>query len=571
MAPNPLSFITACLPCFPTAVVKKANAPGSHRAEYYNSALRANLGMPERPLRLPVLTESQQQKDQQNDQQQQCAAETSNDSTDDRNEPPSLAPARRTAPQGRGRFPTTSSAAAAGASNRKNANPKWSNTPMETAQLEEFFEKLSTLEHLPYAICGRGALVDHGLSARKAKQVSILVPAHSKDVVASWAKSSGWVVQRHEKAGASGNANGVFVGVPLASDGSLRQLRVKYLDDESFEQLERVRSRLSRGAAWVLSLASQLDHLAAAWLDFYRQSKTTATPASKKSKVNHDKSLREIARDITWTLNAMSVPTSSSSKKDSKGKGKAVTGNSSKPDILRLLPTLQSEDFFVPFTNQYEEARTEMARAGIDVSAVLVSIRERRALREHNAMLAQYGAAPLLRARAAGGGGGGGDGDDEDELPFNRIRDLNHSKSVYTLATNISVSELGPRSPRSPVSTAAAAATAPLAPSVPAIVLRQPPAPAAARLRQERGRDEKRDEGADEPEEARARPRSTRVNGGRPGLLATSAAAAASAPDLLKTKKSSERGLRRSESTRAPPRRSEIPPAAPGRKSLDWI
>ncbi|KAK7756999.1 hypothetical protein SLS62_001015 [Diatrype stigma] len=565
MAPNPLSFITACLPCFPTAVVKKSKPAGSHRAEYYNAALRANLGMPERPPRLPVSAESQRQKEQ-----QQQRAETGNNSTGDHSESPSLAPARRSAPQGRGRFPTTASAAA-GASSKKNANPKWSSTPMETAQLEEFFDRLATLEHLPYAICGRGALVDHGLSARKAKQVSILVPAYCKDVVASWAKSSGWVVQRHETAGANGNANGVFVGVPLASDGSLRQLRVKYLDDDSFEQLERVRSRLSRGAAWVLSLTSQLDHLAAAWLDFYRQSKattTTTTPAAgKKSKVNHDKSLREIARDILWTLNAMAAAPSFPPPKDSKGKGKAkavtnTSSSSSRPDLLRLLPTLQSEDFFVPFTDRCEEARTEMARAGIDVSAVLVGIRERRALREHNAMLARYGAAPLPRARAGG--------NDDDELPFNRIRDLNHSKSVYTLATNISVSELGPRSPRSPASTAAAAA--PLTPPVPAVARQQqqPPTTAAvARLRREHERGWESDERQGE-EERRSRPRSAHVSGVRPSLLAT-ASASASAPDLLRKKSSERSGLRRSESTRAPPRRSAIPPAAPGRKSSDWI
>lgn len=517
------------MPCLPRA--KKSNS-ASHRGEYYNAQLRANLGMPERPMRLANMTA---------DSQQQQPAENSNITTTTGGEPGT----RRSAPQPRGRFPTNGAAANNRASNT--TTMKWADTPMETEQLAEFFGQMQTLNHLPYAICGRGALVDHGLSARKAKQVSILVPAQSKDVVASWAKSSGWVVQRGNNNNNNNSNNGVFVGIPLASDGSLRQLRVKYLDDSQFEQLERVRSNLNDGAASVLSLTSQLDHLAAAWLDHYRRGEeavdaasTDSTNTNNNRKSNsHEKPLREIARDILWTLSEMACPASS------KGKGKAPT---LKPD-LHLLPTLQSEQFFVPFTERYMEARTEMARAGIDVGAILAGLRERRSLREHDEMLARFGAARPGRDD---------DGDEDDQLPFNRIQDLNSRKSVYTLATNISVSDLSKSSP---------------APLTPPFVKLPPQSRQKSKKsgksgksqrssKSEEGKEKKRDKGS----ASGRRSRSVRVSSSsRPDVVPAPAP-----PPPAFIGEGERGGVRRSESTKAPLRRSAIPPAQP-RKSTEWI
>ncbi|RYP61797.1 hypothetical protein DL769_007550 [Monosporascus sp. CRB-8-3] len=507
MAPNPLRFLMACLPCLPQRGSKKPTETASHRSDYYNAQLRSNLGMAERPLRLATIvgqppldiTFRQQGSDRLNsDGNEKTAAATTLAPTATGD----VAPPRPTS-KARGRFPTNSNngATATGTS----AKPVWADTPMETAQLAELFGKLATLEHLPYALCGRAALVDHGLSTRKAKQVSILVPACSKEVVTGWAKSSGWVV--------SEGAKGVFVGIPLGRGGDVRQLRVKYLEDDRFEQLERVRSRLN-SAAWVLSLTSQLDHLCAAWLDHLKQGQAAAAKSNNDTdnggttkKNSHEMPLQEIARDIFWTLGEMAR-------------------SRARPDP-RFLPTLQGEDFFAAFTERYPKARVEMARAGVDVAAVLAGLRDRRALREHNEMLARYGAQPLV-----------GEGDVA-VAPFEGMRDLNHSKSVYTLATNLSASELGCGGSGSIVGVWA-------------------PEPARVQQRESaRGL-------APAPALA-GRPRSMRVSGARPPPAAAVVSAAAGARD-------SGRSLTRTASARAaPPRTSLIPQADPGRNSAEWI
>ncbi|RYP06055.1 hypothetical protein DL764_003418 [Monosporascus ibericus] len=483
---------------------KKPTETASHRSDYYNAQLRSNLGMTERPPRLATIvgqppldiTFQHQDSDMLNSDGNERTAATTLVPT----ATGEVAP-RRPTPKGRGRFPTNPNnrATAAGTS----VKPVWADTPMETAQLAELFGKLATLEHIPYALCGRAALVDHGLSTRKAKQVSILVPACSKEVVTGWAKSSGWVV--------SEGARGVFVGIPLSRAGDVRQLRVKYLEDDRFEQLERVRSRLS-SAAWALSLTSQLDHLCAAWLDHLRQAQAaTGTKSNNhtangiKTKNSHEMPLQEIARDIFWTLDEMAR-------------------SRTRPDP-RFLPTLQGEEFFAAFTERYPKARVEMARAGVDVAAVLAGLRDRRALREHNEMLARYGAQPLV-----------GDGDVA-MAPFEGMRDLNHSNSVYTLATNLSVSEFGGGESSS-------------------IAGVRVPEPARIQQRESAW--------GLAPAPAR-RPRSVLVSGARPPPAVAVVSAAAGIRD-------SGRSLTRTASTRAaPPRTSLIPQADRRRNSTEWI
>ncbi|RYP53975.1 hypothetical protein DL768_001125 [Monosporascus sp. mg162] len=484
---------------------KEPTETASHRSDYYNAQLRSNLGMAERPLRLATIvcqppldiTFRQQDSDKLNsDGNERTAAATTLALTATGEGTPSCP-----TPKGRGCFPTNPNnrATATGTG----AKPVWADTPMETAQLAELFGKLATLEHIPYALCGRAALVDHGLSTRKAKKVSILVPACSKEVVTGWAKSSGWVV--------SEGAKGVFVGIPLGTGGDVRQLRVKYLEDDRFEQLERVRSRLS-SAAWVLSLTSQLDHLCAAWLDHLKQGQAATVAKSNNTTANgsttknsHEMPLQEIARDIFWTLDEMAR-------------------SRTRPD-QRFLPTLQGEDFFAAFTERYPKARVEMARAGVDVAAVLAGLRDRRALREHNEMLARYGAQPLV-----------GEGDVA-VAPFEGMRDLNHSRSVYTLATNLSVSEFGGGGSSSIVGVRA---------------------PEPARVQQHASA------GGLAPAPAR-RPRSVLIGGARPPAAAPVVSAAAGARD-------SGRSLTRAASTRAaPPRTSLISQADSGRNSTEWI
>ena len=533
MAPTPLEIFAACFPCLPClpqggARKQQQAINGSHRAGYYNTQLRSNLGMPERPLRLPVMVAddepqspaaTNQGSDASLPQQQQLQPPrpTPNSSATTF----SSVPSSRTASKPRGRFPTVLSG---------DSGKSCSDVPMETAQLTELFDKLAKIDFIPYAICGRGALVDHGLSARKTKQVSIVMPSYSKDVLAGWARSSGWV---STSATAQGKAS-IFVGIPLA-DGTVRQLRIKYLDDEQFEQLERVRSRLS-SKAWVLSLTSQLDHLAAAWIDYHKKAEekrakaeaeggsrgsvsTTTTTSSK-----YDRPPREIARDILWTLDRMART--------------RVEGTSGAEP--RLLQTLSSEDFFVPFTERHPEALVAMARAGVDVAAVMAGLRHRSQVREHNAILAEYGAEPLDRFSVA--------------LPFAGIRDLNHSKSVYTLATNASATELGPNTPTYPLSSSSATASAPAPEPT------HPSSGAAALLDRITGQARRGSSGS-----GRAwRSRSVRVSGARPSI---------SGPIAVDGGQSDRNLTRSASTTRAPPRTSEIPRAEPARRSSadQWI
>ena len=296
------SVLTKCFPCLPRSggqtEQQQQALDGSHRSNYYNTQLRSNLRMPERPLHLPGLLAQDADS---------LSHVSSYPSTSAAN---SISEQQQQRPNPRGRFPT------AAAGHQRTKAKAYSDTPMETPQLTELFHLLATIDFIPYAICGRGALVDYGLSARKAKQVSIMIPAYSKDVIASWAKSSGWVSTASANPAAVGpgaeRAGGkatIFVGIPL-SDGTVRQLRIKYLNEEQFEGLERVRACLSP-KAWVLSLTSQLDHLAAAWLDHQKQveEKTAQQQADggnpTTTVAKHEKPLREIARDIMWTLDRM--------------------------------------------------------------------------------------------------------------------------------------------------------------------------------------------------------------------------------------------------------------------------
>lgn len=510
-----------CLPCLPQGGSRKRQQEqainGSHRAGYYNTQLRSNLGMAERPLRLPVMIADDEQPQQpQSTYQGSDASLVQPQQQQFRLDVPGPTPnssyaSFSSAPKPRGRFPTTSSVG---------SGKTFSDVPMETAQLTELFDKLAKIDFIPYAICGRGALVDHGLSARKTKQVSIVVPSHSANVIAGWARTSGWISSSASAVAAQGKAS-IFVGIPLA-DGSVRQLRIKYLDEEQFEQLERVRSRLS-SKAWVLSLTSQLDHLAAAWVDYHKKAEEKRAKAEARGRdssstttggtVMTGKAEREIARDFLWCLDRMART--------------RVQGTSGAD--TRLLQTLASEDFFVPFTQRHPEALAEMARAGVDVAAIMTGLRDRDSVREHNEMLAEYGAAPLDRFSSA--------------LPFAGIRDLNNSKSVYTLATNNSATELG--------LTNVATAPEPARPST----------GAAALLDRITGQARRGSGGSGRTR----RSRSVRISGGRPSI--SGPIAMQGLPD---------RGLTRSLSNAGvppPPRRtSEISRADSVRRSSDqWI
>lgn len=252
----------------------------------------------------------------------------------------------------------------------RDSGSQWLETNMTREELKELFNLVhETLEHVPYAICGLAALIDHGLTRRQATRISIICPQECKNNVKTWA-----VTQGHK-------AYIDSIGVSMR-DGTTRRVRIKYVD-YGFEGLERVRSNISN--ATILSVASQLDNVAAGYLE------NTAR--------GDERALAIIAQDIFFALDLLA---------------------SRRAHINpRFLPTFLGEKFSVDFTGQYAEARPEMARAGIDVRAVLEKHRTALALREHNAMLAQYGM--------------GGDAVPAQSGQFEGIRDLRNSTSVYTL------------------------------------------------------------------------------------------------------------------------------------------
>ncbi|KAI8624800.1 hypothetical protein F5Y19DRAFT_303347 [Xylariaceae sp. FL1651] len=360
MSANPFYFMKACLgaclgACFSS---KQSGAPNpTYRVDHYNTQLRANLGLAQRQLELPARVASSVAS------QPQSPCNESYHTTDmtmtavpeQSQSEPRIKPQRR--------FPTTVSGDAGN-------QQRWSTVNMNKDELKELFELLHvTLEHLPYAICGLGALIDHGFTRRHANKISILCPAHCKNNVKAWAAARGYDTYTDS------------VGLPMRN-GLIRRVRIKYIDS-GFEQLQRVRSSSSN--AIVLSMASQLDNVAAGWLE--------------NRKRNDERALKTIANDVFWCLDH-------------------IASRRERIDPW-FLPTFLGETFFTEFTALYTEARPEMARAGIDVSSVLARHRTANSLREHDAMLQQYGLQGDVVSQQPG--------------QFEGMRDLMNSKSVYTL------------------------------------------------------------------------------------------------------------------------------------------
>ncbi|OTA68452.1 hypothetical protein K449DRAFT_308691, partial [Hypoxylon sp. EC38] len=197
----------------------------------------------------------------------------------------------------------------------------------------ELFETIhNTLAHVPYVICGLAALVDHGFTARRVSRVSLLCPAYAKDNVRAWLAARGY------------DTFADSVGIPIVDGAVVARVRIKYTD-EGFDGLERVRSSVS--PAWVLGLASQIDHAAAGYVDHWRKLQKLRDEGDGEDQRKIESAMQTIARDIFWCLDKA-----------------ARTKHWLDPSLLR---TLLGEEFWAPFTERHEDARTEMARAGIDV------------------------------------------------------------------------------------------------------------------------------------------------------------------------------------------------------------
>ncbi|KAI0468468.1 hypothetical protein F4859DRAFT_205139 [Xylaria cf. heliscus] len=303
MTCNPLNLIKDCLAaCFPS----KRSKPSSpvHRADHYNARLRANIGLPERGPRT------------QSGESQYTIGLPMGASH----------PRIRSQDRFEGNTP----------------GAHWSTSYMTRAEMTELFNLIdAALSHLPYAICGLAALIDHGLTNRQANKVSIICPQLCRKNVISWAATKAYAVHADS------------IAVPM-QNGLVRRVRVKYIE-HGFETLHRVRSNCSN--ATVLSIDSQLDNVAAGYLD--------------NKKRGDERALAVIASDIFFCLGR-------------------IAARRERMDP-KYLPTFLGEDFFPDFTARYVKARAEMTRAGIDVSAVLAKHRAAKSLREHDEMLRQYG------------------------------------------------------------------------------------------------------------------------------------------------------------------------------------
>ncbi|KAI1355316.1 hypothetical protein F5Y01DRAFT_173354 [Xylaria sp. FL0043] len=333
-----LSLLKACC-CFPT----KRSRPGSpiRRASHYNTRLREKLGLEAAVHNTPYTTKGQEPR--------------YGHSTSPRQ------------PSPRPRI----MAEARGSGSSSYSNESWATSDMNRRELKELFNLVhQTLEHVPYAICGLAALIDHGFTARKVSRISIICRQESRKNVKLWAKANGYETYTDS------------IGIPLR-DGSIRRVRIKYLEF-GFETLQRVHSSFSD--ATVLSLTSQLDNVAAGYLDHRRRG-------------GNEKTLDTIAADVFFCLDQLA---------------------SRREHVeARFLPTFLGESFFTTFTSKYVDARPKMAMAGIDVARVLAKHRAASALREHDEMLRGYG----MR----------GDVTPPEPGQFELMKNLSHRKSVYTI------------------------------------------------------------------------------------------------------------------------------------------
>ncbi|KAI1138132.1 hypothetical protein F5Y05DRAFT_418989 [Hypoxylon sp. FL0543] len=376
---GPWYFITSCMNCFPRKQSKKRN-PDFLAIRYNAKGAPMENHLPDRPLQLPLRVEYDPDGIiPQQPRRSHLASRTSSQFARDRPSSSSAAGAQQ--PESpirmRQRFPV---------SNSNDPRDQWSKTAVSPAELAELFATIHTiLEHVPYVICGLAALVDHGFTARRVTGVSLLCPAYAKDNVRAWLAARG-----HD-------AYADSVGIPVADGARLCRVRIKYTD-EGFEKLERVRS--SASAAWVLGLASQIDHAAAGYVDHWRRLRRLEDEGKSEGRGRAEQALQTIARDIFWCLDKA-----------------ARTRHRLDP---RFTPTLLGEEFWAPFTARHDEARTEMARAGIDVAGVLARQRAEAAVRDHSAMLKEFGFED-----------GGAVADRPG--PFEGMRTLAHSRSVYTL------------------------------------------------------------------------------------------------------------------------------------------
>lgn len=409
----------ACLgECFGKSSSDKSSSSKSHPGtQRLNERLRANLNMPlpsipgatrskgaaNKPLPpLPLhaaaadieLQQTRQQKQQANLDRSATARRSNNTA------------ANRSSKQ------NAHNSAGDGASNTTTANKRpapvalpWETSRLAQHELTDMYNEVHrTMGHIPYVVCGVGALIDHGFQGRTANKVTIIVPEESCGVVRAWAAASG----SHDVGAGSDS-----VAIRMPKDGSLRRVRVRWVSGDAFSGLEIQGSSISH--ARVLGLASQIDQISTAWLQ-YRERVAAPGLTTQKERQRLERELKTMVDDIFWCLRRA-----------------AETRTPLKPEHLRLF---LSEKVWAPFTQEHDDARVEALKAGIDVAAVLAGHRQRGEVRAHEELLRQYGVEDE----------GLGEGIvDEQPGPFEGMRGLGRENrkdngllSVYTVATTVS-------------------------------------------------------------------------------------------------------------------------------------
>jgi hypothetical protein len=272
--------------------------------------------------------------------------------------------------------------------------------------LRHLFDEINrTLDGVPYAICGLTCLLDHGFTGRTAKTATVIVPSESKDVIRSWAVAHGGRLPEHKRD---------QFQVRLPHDGSVRSVRVKYLDN-GFGRLSRVQSAVSD--AIILSFSSQLDQVASGWVRECRGGRPPLQQLRDPQKARH---VQTIIADLFWCL-------------------QHAVEHGIRLDAA-FLPTFLSAGFWGTFGAFLGEKRTQDAmrlvvRAGIPLDDYLKAhedVRRRRSeVRQHNELLRAYGMT-------------GADVVVEQPGPFVGMRSpgRNEIPSVYTLKSKDSNAEM---------------------------------------------------------------------------------------------------------------------------------
>ncbi|KAK8012995.1 hypothetical protein PG991_010370 [Apiospora marii] len=287
----------------------------------------------------------------------------------------------------------------------------WETSRLAQHELTDMYNEVDrTMGHIPYVVCGVGALIDHGFQGRTANKVTIIVPEESRGVVRAWAAAGAGAGSRgqHDLGGAGSDS----VAIRMPTDGSLRRVRVRWVSGAAFSGLEIIPSAISR--ARVLGLASQIDQISTAWLQ-YRERLAAPGLATQRERGRLERELGTMVRDIFWCLRRA-----------------AETRTVLEREYMRLF---LSEKVWTPFTQEHEDARFEASRAGIDVAAVLAGHRQRGEVRAHEELLRQYG----VEEEKLGGGIV-----EEQPGPFEGMRGLGRENrkdngllSVYTVATSV--------------------------------------------------------------------------------------------------------------------------------------